>query len=451
MRLPLVQQLSNRGESLDQDAVYVNCLMEQDERGPASLVRPGIAKKLSVAGGGKGMVGFNGDLLSVYGNNLFELGPNELVVNLPDPVGTAERSNGVAISRGGAALLTTGEAADTTLLWAAVWVGEETIAVLIPFEIYMQFTGISGETSDTVVVCGCYPQMPNPDRLSFFWTLALGYVDVGRVWYDTTPVGVWLNGTNDLARLAVNDVRTIIPPVGDPYLENIAWWQEWTPSSVVQGPLIIDPLGEYNSYAVTLSADGLFAAGYKVKLSDPTDREGFLWSSAAGAAANVYFSLAGSADLKVTGMSSDGKIIVGVVRQVATDNQRKIFKWTQPDGLKVLDVTVPGYYEIDFEAAHCSLDGTRIVGFAIVAQMETPANPWAYQLHSFLIAPEGNSPIPGNPSMTVKSITDDGQYFIGEMQAAPTADRFSTLWALDSRRHASTLSGDFFDFTQSTL
>jgi hypothetical protein len=74
MRLPLVAPLESRDGSSNKDSRMTNALAESEEGGSVACVRPGLVELNTTTGNGKGLVSFNDTLLSVYGSTLNEHG-----------------------------------------------------------------------------------------------------------------------------------------------------------------------------------------------------------------------------------------------------------------------------------------------------------------------------------------------------------------------------------------
>jgi hypothetical protein len=70
VRLPLVSPIESRDGTGDQDGACFNLLVEQDEQGVFMGIRPALSRTSGNSGNGKGIVEFNGALVSVFGTTL---------------------------------------------------------------------------------------------------------------------------------------------------------------------------------------------------------------------------------------------------------------------------------------------------------------------------------------------------------------------------------------------
>lgn len=75
-RIPLVIQPGNRNHTVNKDARLVNCFIEIDKEGELSIFkRPGMVEaSAGGAGAGRGLFFWQGDVYSVFGNNLYRNG-----------------------------------------------------------------------------------------------------------------------------------------------------------------------------------------------------------------------------------------------------------------------------------------------------------------------------------------------------------------------------------------
>ena len=70
MRLPLVPAIESRDGTDDADGACWNMLIDEDDLGQVMALRPALERTNASSGDGKGMVEFNGTLISVYGSTL---------------------------------------------------------------------------------------------------------------------------------------------------------------------------------------------------------------------------------------------------------------------------------------------------------------------------------------------------------------------------------------------
>jgi hypothetical protein len=68
MRLPVVHQISTKDGTSNKNARLTNTLKETRQTGELAVVRPGLETAATSAGNGNGLVCFNGELISLYGN-----------------------------------------------------------------------------------------------------------------------------------------------------------------------------------------------------------------------------------------------------------------------------------------------------------------------------------------------------------------------------------------------
>jgi hypothetical protein len=70
VRLPVVSDADSRDGTSNKDERLTNCLREAKKSGEMAVVRPGLVLDAQSSGIGKGLVSFNGELVSVYGSTL---------------------------------------------------------------------------------------------------------------------------------------------------------------------------------------------------------------------------------------------------------------------------------------------------------------------------------------------------------------------------------------------
>lgn len=72
MRLPLIPQLSTKDGVTNSNSRLTNVVKETAENGELACVRPGLRKLNKIVGSGKGIVAFNDKVLSVYGASIYD-------------------------------------------------------------------------------------------------------------------------------------------------------------------------------------------------------------------------------------------------------------------------------------------------------------------------------------------------------------------------------------------
>lgn len=95
MRLPVVPQVSTKDGISNKNARLTNVLAEAGLSGKLGVLRPGLDQRVASTGTGKGLVSFNGALLSVYGAQLQLIDMNPIVSEVYSPTGSNITLNNV--------------------------------------------------------------------------------------------------------------------------------------------------------------------------------------------------------------------------------------------------------------------------------------------------------------------------------------------------------------------
>ncbi len=77
MRLPLPVSIASRDGSSDKDERLVNCLGEKEDEQIFAAVRPGLTEVADTTGSGKGLVDWNGQLIAMYGTTVYSASGSE--------------------------------------------------------------------------------------------------------------------------------------------------------------------------------------------------------------------------------------------------------------------------------------------------------------------------------------------------------------------------------------
>jgi probable HAF family extracellular repeat protein len=130
----------------------------------------------------------------------------------------------------------------------------------------------------------------------------------------------------------------------------------WTNDGGMKGVPV--PTGLIKSWGVDVSADGNLILGQGRKSDgSPYGYEGFLWNYASGC---MYHITAENRSIFVTGMTSDGSIVVGNEWTEGTEGKYTPYRWSPEGQVEYLNLLYDGEPATDVEAV--SADGRVIVG-----------------------------------------------------------------------------------------
>lgn len=369
MRLPIVPQLSTKDGVSNKNARMTNALKETDASSELVAVRPGMALALRTAGNGKGLVAFNGRLLSVYGSTIGHKtdGPVQDGIIDIEPASLLPSYN-IFVSEDGSVL-----SGNSGYLF-----GFERVFRFDAWNSVMEDLGYqptaeqlaSGMSSDGSVIVG---QSSLGGTITYFrWAKDGGAVDLG------VP--------ENIDSIVVSSNGNVIALSGNGRL------YRWAVSTGVA-----DLGGLLTGTCVAISADGSVIAGNYVNGSG--HERAFRWTVSGGIEDLGAF--AGGTSSGVYAVSSDGHTVVGYSSSATFTHASK---WTAETGLVDLG-TLPG--ATDSYARAVSADGSVISGFAIVGA-QTLGFVWTQATGTVSLGVVSTA-----VSSTARSISSDGSVIAG--------------------------------------
>jgi len=217
------------------------------------------------------------------------------------------------------------------------------------------FSAAFGVSANGSVVVGLARDADGYDR-AFRWTVAGGMQDLGTLGGDLSQAsGVSADGTVAVGRAATADgqFRAF----------------RWTPSGGMQA---LDASGEYESVAWGVSADGTAVVGAAATGSDGQSRA-FRWTAAGGM--QDLGTLPDGNWSEAYSVSGDGSVVVGWAESIdrRIEVQIRAFRWTPLGGMEDLNRTYARLLtdgSILIAAYGISSDGRYIVGMGYNAATE---------------------------------------------------------------------------------
>ena len=398
MRLPLVSELDSRDGESNKDARLTNVLKETDEGGDLACVRPGLEAAAIVAGDGGGLVCFNGDLISIFEDNIYQYSGG--LGSQPTLAGTPESTVFNKCSANGGVIVGSDYATYETNV-PIKWTQSDGVV-----ELSDKRGESNGVSSNGSVIVGTVNISPNTTVYNAFrWTQATGMVILGTLPTGNISYGVGVSGDGNVvvgkanATVAYSNYRGF----------------SWTPSG---GMVNLGTLGGDVSEAYACSYDGSVIVGYSKTSLLNANYVAVKWD-------NGVISDLGMGNLSVAYYcSSDGSVIIG---RMESGGVYRAIRWENGQ-IYMIDGFPAG---ASSEATWCSNDGNVIIGNVIID----------YISYGFMY---GNGRLfILDPDSTLRGGSSDGNYLVGSVgDDATFIPQFKSI---------ATIQSDTYDFAQSPL